>query len=169
MRQQTGFMIAALVVISLVIPAGRASAHGYTCWTAGPGYTIYCGPKFHQHDASWPAFSAFSLNTTVRIGQTQYGSFQWYELRVSDGVEQSGVNFMGDTYVFQYNNPGVTTIFYSRSWFCQRVYSMTYSALVGFPLANNATTVGYWHQYAAADECYSPGTIYVDSMDVYAY
>lgn len=138
------------LVVNLVF-AGVVLGHTIQCYTA-VGYTVVCTPKLHTHTiwdgGQW--VNAYSFKAGVTVTQSSYGNFTWNYITLTDGDDDATVAYFGDAYVYK-NNP-FGQIFYTSSYFCQRVGTTTYSS---YGLNTyNSTTSGYWLMLSDAESCY---------------
>jgi hypothetical protein len=157
------------VIASLaMLPAGLAAAHGYDCWTAGPGYSLTCGPKSHTDYAAVSPYPAlYSFDTFIRYSQWSLGNFDWDGIRIMNGTSYTGDGEFADTTVYQENGGGgATTVYYTTWWLCKGVGTIQYDDLS--ITAHNGTTSGTWYQWVYASMCADP-TRGTHTMNVYAY
>jgi len=146
-------VLAASLILFAMLPIGLAAAHGDDCWTAGPGYTVTCGPKAHSDNDIFG-----NLNDTftmfARYSQSTYGSFDWLNIALGSGWQQTGSDAQYDrVYIYQSNGGGsTTTVFYTDWWTCKRIDSIQYDELVVYP-NHNATLQGTWYQRTYVNGC----------------
>lgn len=144
----------AIVASFAMLPAGLAAGHGYNCWTAGPGYSVTCGPVGHTDNNWLPPYNAlYSFDTYIRYSQWVYGSFDWDGLRIMNGVSYTGDGEFADTTVYQDNGNGSSTsVYYSTWWMCKGVGTIQYDDLS--ISAHNGTRQGTWYQWVHISSCW---------------
>lgn len=139
----------AFLIAVAMLPLGVVAAHGYDCWTAGPGYRLSCGPKYHEDRDPFTGSFLDSFYMTARYAQWVYGRFEWEGLRLTGGVAApDGFAEFGTAYVY---TGGGSTIYYTDWWLCKRVESIQYDDLT--ISASNPTTYGTWQQNVYVSSC----------------
>jgi hypothetical protein len=138
-----------LFLVFAMLPVGIVAAHGYECWTAGPGYRLSCGPKYHEDRDPFSGSFVESFYMTARYAQWVYGSFEWEGLRLTGGVAGPDTYAeYGNTYLY---TGGGSHVYFTDWWLCKRVDSIQYDDLT--ISASNPTTLGTWHQDVYINSC----------------
>lgn len=139
----------ALVFVLAMFPSGVVLAHSYSCWTAGPGYTINCGPVDHWFTDPYTG-DQYGYSMTTQVSQTYYGSFDWQQLRLTNGWESNEYGEMGMAYL--YSMPDDTKLLSTDAFYCDRI-ALIYNSVV-LVTVHNPTTTGYWYMYDGPGACY---------------
>ncbi|HYR94242.1 MAG TPA: hypothetical protein VEP48_08560 [Methylomirabilota bacterium] len=159
--------IALATLLILMFPTGVALAHGYDCWTAGPGYTVSCGDIsaiVHQ-DNDYNGSLLDQFQTAATFSQAVYGSFDWQSIRIMNGYRPAGSEAdFGQTWLYDSNGGSV----YQASWWvCAHVDQVQYDS--HSISAHNPTLVGTWQQDVQYYSCLDLQHRSVHTLNVHAY
>jgi len=158
----------------LSVSSGAASAHALQCWTADPGtgtFTIYCGPQQHDLPDQWGRYGidGYGFAMTVGVTQSAYGSFDWDELRLTNGYDNTPGADFGILFIEDFVNMNAP-VYASETWRCQAVGATTYSAITAWPLWHTASRQGAWEMRSeTGGDCLNPTMMNHDYTVVNAY
>src|SRR5467141_2865345 len=107
-------------LLLLPLSGGAALADVGQCYTADPGqgtFTIYCGPQQHDLPDQWGRYGidGYGFAMTVGVTQSVYGSFDWNELRLTNGYDNTPGADFGILYLEDFVN-GSGIVYASETW-----------------------------------------------------